>query len=131
MILQENIPMLGVPSMNDMHLQEMILINKLFTAIGKRDIELTTILFGEFVKHTTTHYAQEETLMKEKSYPEYQHHKEEHDRVLREINMVLDKLTVNKDLLMASAYLEGALAPWTIHHMQTLDSEASAFIESN
>ena len=122
MATQEQLPMVAIPSMNDTHLEEMIIINNLDTAIANSDVEAIPALLNELLEHSTIHFANEETLMQEAQYPDYQSHKSEHDRHLQELESLVSYFQRTKDPKAMYAYSTGNLTPWRIHHIQTMDT---------
>lgn len=122
MATQEQLPMVAIPSMNDTHLEEMIIINNLDTAIANSDVEAISKLLNELLEHSTRHFADEEAIMKEAQYPDYQSHKSEHDRHLQELGSLVNYFERTRDPKAMYAYSTGNLTPWRIHHIQTMDT---------
>lgn len=132
MTTQDQLPMVAIPSMNDTHLEEMIIINKLDTAIANSDVEAISKLINELLEHSTVHFAHEEAIMLEAQYPEYQAHKSEHDRHLQELGSLVGYFERTKDPKAMYAYSKGNLTPWRIHHIQTMDTTMAEYsIEKN
>lgn len=122
MITQEQLPMVAIPSMNDTHLEEMIIIDKLDTAITNSDVDAIAKLISELLEHTTIHFANEETIMLDAQYPDYQAHKSEHDRHLQELGSLVNYFARTREPKAIYAYSKGNLTPWRIHHIQTMDT---------
>lgn len=129
MITQDQIPMLAVPSMNDRHLEESFIINRLEVAVSNEDIDDVYLILRELLEHTRLHYVDEEELMKETLFPEYKTHKKEHDRHLHELKSVIEYFDKHKDPRAVSAYIEGSLSAWTLHHADTMDRELALFVK--
>ena len=129
MITQDQLSMVAIPSMNNTHLEDMILINKLSKAVQNKDIVLTSTTLSEFIKHTIVHFSDEEKMMEEKGFSAYTEHKAQHDRILHELKSVAKRFNEENDFLLVSAYVDGSLAPWLIHHVQTLDTQMAIFIK--
>ncbi len=133
MITQDQLPMVAMASMNDTHLEDIIIINKLSAALENKDVTLTSATLAELVEHTIAHFSGEEEMMREKKFPPYPVHKGEHDRVLNELKSIaqqFDAGTEEKDFRLISAYVDGSLIPWLINHIQTLDTVTAAFLET-
>ena len=122
MIIQEELPMVAIPSMNDLHLEESLLINKLETAAKSADIEATLQTLKELLEHTTMHFAQEEKIMRDAAFAEYNSHKAEHDRHLSELRSIIEYFDTRKDPNAILAYIDGNLQRWMIDHVKTMDS---------
>jgi hemerythrin len=114
--------MVAIPSMNDTHLEEMIIIDKLDTAIANSDVDAIAKLISELLEHTTIHFANEETIMLNVHYPDYQAHKSEHDRHLQELGSLVNYFERTREPKAIYAYSKGNLTPWRIHHIQTMDT---------
>ena len=128
MITQEQLPMVAMPSMNDTHLEDIIIVNRLSSAIDTQDSEEVAKIFAELVEHTIVHFSGEEEMMREKMFPPYPVHKGEHDRALNELKSVANHFYESKDLDFAKQYVEGKLIPWLIQHIETLDTVTAVFL---
>lgn len=131
MITQDQLPMVAMPSMNNTHLEDIIMINKLSTAANSKDFELCVSTLNELVAHTEVHFSTEEEMMREKNFPPYPIHKKEHDRVLNELKSITKIFSEGEgDFNLITAYVDGSLAPWLVHHIETLDTVTAAFLVS-
>jgi len=130
LITQEQLPMLAIASMNDNHLEEMLLIHKLDRVARENDINAVTETLNEYVEHSIKHFNDEEELMKEADYPEYLTHKGEHDRHITELKALVKYFAKNQDPRAIYTHIQGGLSPWIIHHMQTMDTEVSEFLQA-
>jgi len=130
LIRQEELPIVAIPSMNDTHLEDIILINKLSNAAESKDANSASAIFSELIEHTIVHFSGEEEMMQEKKFPAYLVHKAEHDRVLKELKAVGQRFDEEKDFELIKAYVDGALAPWLIQHVQTLDTVTAMFLKN-
>ncbi len=123
--------MVAMPSMNDTHLEDIIIINKLSAAVENKDIDSINTIFDELIEHTIAHFEGEEAMMREKKFPPYPVHKGEHDRVLHELKSIAKNFRESDgDFLLVTAYVDGALVPWLIHHIETLDTVTAMFLEN-
>lgn len=130
MITQEQLPMVAIPSMNDTHLEEIVIINKLETAARNNEIEEVSKILNELLEHTSIHFANEEEMMEEGLFPAYSTHKGEHDRHLNELKSLINYFEKNKDSKAIIAYLDGNLSLWLIHHIQTMDTITAKFLQT-
>ncbi|MBN2816468.1 MAG: hemerythrin family protein [Campylobacterales bacterium] len=131
MIVQEQLPMVAVPSMNDTHLEEMIIVNRLESAARSGDIQSVEKILQEFHEHSIEHFTSEETLMKESGFPAFHVHKAEHDRHLHELEALRKYFDTNRDTKAIVAYLDGNLVKWIIHHIQTMDTVSAMHIQTH
>lgn len=130
MINLEDLPVVALTSMNDTHLEEVTLINKLEEAAKASDLKAIETLLNELISHTEEHLAHEEEMMKEKGFPVYEGHKTEHDRHRHELDSVLSYFKEHQDPRAVSAYIEGTLSPWLLHHTKTMDTLTAQFLAS-
>lgn len=122
--------MVAIASMNDTHLEDIILVNKLSLAAQNKDADAASATFAELIEHTINHFSAEEAMMEEKNFPGYPTHKAEHDRVIKELKAVGQRFNEEKDFELIKAYLDGALAPWLIQHIETLDTVTAMFLKN-
>lgn len=122
--------MVEMPAMNDVHLEEMLIINKLSTAAQNDDIATTEATFRELIEHTIEHSKFEEDMMIEKKFPPYPFHKEEHDKALSEMHAEFDKFLSSKNTQAVRSYIEFNYIPWFLHHVETLDGVTARFLEN-
>jgi len=131
LIRLEQIPVLAIPSMNDTHLEESLIINRLETAVSDNDIDDVFLILRELLEHTRLHYVNEEDMMEKTSFPEFKTHKKEHDRHLAELRSVIEYFDRHKDPKAVHAYIEGNLSAWTLHHADTMDRALALFLEES
>jgi len=123
--------MVAIPTMNDTHLEETLIINKLETACTKFEVEAIPDILQELIDHTTTHFLNEEEMMKQSNFSGLEDHKRDHDRHLHELKALVKYFDKNRDPKAISAYIEGGLTRWMIHHVETMDTQAATFIQEN
>ncbi len=121
--------MVAIPSMNDTHLEEILIINKLDTAARDKDTTAVYEILKELLEHTEMHFDDEEDMMEEALFPAYKMHKGEHDRHLHELKAVIKYFEERKDTSAITAYIEGNLTPWLIHHIETMDTMTAIFLQ--
>jgi len=121
--------MVAMPSMNDTHLEEILIINRLDTAARKNDTKAVSEILQELLEHTTIHFFDEEDMMKDALFPAYQTHKGEHDRHLQELNALIQYFEEKKDTKAIYIYIEGSLTPWLTNHIKTMDTMTAMFLQ--
>ena len=129
MITQEQLPMVTMPSMNDTHLEEIVIINKLETAARNNEVETVSTLLKELHEHTALHFFDEEDLMEDAMFPAYQAHRGEHNRHLQELVALIEYFEKNRDTKAIYVYIEGSLTPWMINHVKTMDDVTARFLQ--
>jgi len=127
---QDQLPMLAIASMNDMHLEEMLLIQRLDRVSRENDINETAKVLKEYLEHSIKHFHEEEELMQASGFSEYLSHKAEHDRHIKELHALIKYFDKNQDPRAIYTHIEGGLSPWILHHIQTMDTQASEFLKT-
>ena len=128
MITQEQLVMVAMPSMNDTHLEDILIINRLSSAIEAQNSDAVKSILDELVVHTIAHFSGEEEMMREKMFPPYPVHKGEHDRALNELKQVSQQFNENRDLGFVKSYVDATLVPWLLNHIETLDTVTAMFL---
>ena len=131
MISLDQIPILAIPSMNDTHLEESLIINRLEVAVSNDDIDDVYLILRELLTHTGLHYVDEEALMEETDFPEFKTHKKEHDRHLGELRSIIEYFDKHKDPRAVDAYIKGTFSAWTLHHANTMDRDLALFVKED
>lgn len=128
MFFEDRLPLVAMPSMNDTHLEEVILINRIAEAIQKGDESRIGILLDELVEHTVAHFETEEAMMREKRFPPYLMHKGEHDRALNEMKMQVLSWKESHDNEALALYIGTTLPQWITQHVGTMDTVTANFL---
>ena len=130
LITQEQLPIVELSSMNDMHNEEIELITKLHAVAKNNEVEAVVILLNELIEHTAKHFANEEKSMQEAQFPDYHMHKHEHTKQLMDIQSIRSFFEMTNDTQSIAAYLHDSLTPWIIEHVENYDSSASEFLKN-
>ena len=131
MLLEEKyLPKVPFERMNEVHLRELEILNNLYRAIEKGDIPLIGKLLEDLLEDVKGHFSYEEDLMKKTQFFAYEIHKAEHDRVLKELNLLRDWWNKNKDPKRLGDYLKHQFVPWLIEHIQTMDTATATYLRN-
>lgn len=115
--------LLGLPEMDDTHRQFVDIVN----TMGEADKAGFIPLFEVLTKHTKAHFAAEERLMEASSFPATGEHREEHRRILGELER-FGKRVAAGSILMGRAYVIQQLPRWFDLHAITMDSALAAHL---
>ncbi|TNI17497.1 bacteriohemerythrin [Aeromonas dhakensis] len=116
--------MVQVPSMDNQHLGLFEAMNRLYQAvIDKSPAQLRKQRLDELLKLAIQHFADEEQVMEQAGYPELRRHKEEHARLLAELDTLMqrngpDDEEFNMELLVF-------LKNWLLNHISKVDKQYS------
>lgn len=110
----------GIGFMDADHAEAAELINALAATSGQRRQETLT----RFIAHCREHFAREEALMDQVGFFAQACHQGEHQRVLAELEQVLDRLGAGE---AQDAYFTQALPQWLLNHRNTMDFVTAEF----
>jgi hemerythrin-like metal-binding protein len=118
---------LGIESIDRQHRKLVGLINSLQTAVDySTGEEFERKALDELVDYTRTHFKYEEGLMEKHGYPDFESHRGEHERMIAQVDEVLEAYRQDQDNAMQNAieFLKG----WLINHINGTDKQYSKFL---
>jgi len=130
MIEKESVPLVSLDSMNEVHFEEIAIINELLEQFERKmDLEMFSKSFYGLLEHMQEHFASEEKFMQESGYPSLQMHKADHDKVLNEARYADMTLRNRKDEDAMREYLEDELIPWLDQHIKAMDVPMADYVK--
>lgn len=137
LIDKNNLPLVAMDFMNEVHVEDVDIINSLYDSILKYELENSESNFNDintkyqkWFEHTVEHFKNEEIKMQEMSFPPYPMHKGEHDNALNTMDSVFREWIQNKDCTKLKEYFTEYLKPWLIHHIQSMDTVTASFFKT-
>ncbi len=137
LINKENLPLVAEDFMNEVHYEDIDLINTLYKHIlefiKEESIEnkmLVINTYKQWYSHTVNHFKGEEKKMLELNFPPYIVHKSEHDNCLQRMVYILDSFKKDNNIKQLKEYLENDVTTWLINHIQTMDTVTAMFFKS-
>jgi len=117
----------NVKQFDDQHMKLVDLVNKLHDAmkVGKGSEVIGEVL-KSLVAYTQSHFADEERLMKQHGYPDYENHKKEHNQLVMQVQDVNRKVQQGSPALTQSVML--FLRDWLVKHIQGEDKKYGPFL---
>ena len=117
----------GIEKIDRQHKKIVSFINELYEAMqGGQGKDVLGKVLGDLVLYTKTHFATEEQLMTQHSYPEYQDHKNIHDKMA---SKVLDlNQQYHEGILTSPIQITNFLKKWLTHHINETDKKYSPFL---
>jgi hemerythrin len=130
MIDINEIPLVGFDEINTVHIEEVELLNKLYTLLDANQKEEKKILLtlNELLLHVREHFANEERLMKESYYPSLSMHKAEHGKIINEMQMQIILFRNRKDYELLREYFEEEIPTWLNQHIKSMDIILAEFL---
>lgn len=128
MINFDELPKVALDFMNQDHQDAVNLVNDIEKYYEAGDVDGAKDNLKRLQEHCKDHFSHEEQEMRAHSFPPYQVHKQEHDRVLMELDMVITQLENHGDLSKVSGYLKNEFPTWFAQHLATMDLRTAQFI---
>lgn len=117
----------GIEVIDEDHKKLLSLINNLQTAILYPTGEaFERQALGELVDYTKYHFAREEKLMQDNGYPDFEPHKEQHEKMIMEVSSYMDAYEKNREATIDD--LTSFLKTWLINHIAGTDQNYSQFL---
>ncbi len=137
LIDKNNIPIVAMEFMNDVHGEDIDIINSLFELIvnyEQNPSEENKITFNqtyqEWIEHTMAHFQREEKMMEEKRFPPYPFHKGEHDRALEKMHDIFHTWEKTNDIGILKIYFIEELPLWLENHIKSMDTVTAIFFRT-
>ena len=130
MLEKEKLPRVAYAMMNTVHEEEVELLEKLESALNQNPFKVMEVdqVLSELLAHTQEHFANEERLMKEVSFPAMMMHQGEHLRVLNEMKRIVSHWGQTRDPEVVREYFLETLTEWLMLHITTMDTVTAQFI---
>lgn len=130
MIDKESLPQVVYQEMNEVHEEEVDLLNSLEKHLKSTVLDISKVddILHTLLDHTEAHFSNEERLMKEVSFPAMMMHQGEHLRVFNEMKMVVNQWEMTRDADVVREYFLGTLTEWLMQHINTMDTMTARFI---
>lgn len=130
MIDKEHLPQVAYQEMNEVHEEEIDLLNRLESLLEDKVLNVSKVddILNTLLMHTEKHFSNEERLMKEVSFPAIIMHQGEHLHVFNEMKRVIGHWEATRDPEVVREYFLGALIEWLMRHINTMDTMTAQFI---
>ena len=129
MIKHQELPLVSLKSMNEVHFEEVAILNTLLEQLdNKSDFETLSKSLDRLLEHMQEHFSGEEKLMKETHYPSLQMHKSDHDKVLNQTRYAEMEWRNKKDEDALREYLEDEIVLWLDQHIKAMDTPMADYI---
>ncbi|MCF6251566.1 MAG: hemerythrin family protein [Methylococcaceae bacterium] len=125
----EDIPQVAMDAMNDVHRNELDIVNCVNVAILDNNIEEITRLCDSWLEHTRAHFNRENSMMEKYGFPAYDCHQGEHINAFEELESIVKAWKDTKDQHVLAIYVRDTWPKWYVNHISTMDIVTSAFIK--
>lgn len=137
LIDKQNMPLVAMEFMNEVHVEDIDIINELFDLIlqyeqdsSDKNKDLINQKYKEWYDHTVEHFKGEEMMMQEKNFPPYPFHKGEHDNALAIMDTLFTKWKDKDDIQILKQYFIEELPQWLVQHIQSMDTVTAMFLKT-
>ena len=103
---------------------------EIYNSVNKEDIDSYIQKLTALLQQSKTHFTQEEELMDEFKYPRSREHKDEHRKVLAEMQYFINNSNSMFGKKMLKAYYVEKLGDWFDLHLLSMDSDLAAFLKN-
>lgn len=111
---------MGIEEIDNQHQVLVDLLNQIHDAIQHHHgMEATRSIVTKLEEYTRVHFAVEESLMRILHYPQYEPHKKEHDKLIKQLDELREKLETGKASI--SFELAHFLKVWLTKHIMDVD----------
>ncbi len=111
----------GIDAVDHEHKELIELINRLDDEVRAKGASLAaSAFFGDLIRAISAHFALEERFMRERSYDHLGPHKDDHERLLDELIVIIDEF--EGDETANRAALAARLDAWFSRHFETHDA---------
>lgn len=117
--------LLNYDGMDDIHKEFVEIYNSVDTTSLQSFVNKLT----ELLEHSKKHFSFEEHLMDEHNYSTVREHKEEHQKVLHEMEYFIKNSQTSFGKRMLKAYYLEKLPDWFDLHLISMDSDLASFLK--
>jgi hemerythrin len=118
---------INVQAIDAQHKNLIALVNDLHEAMkSQQGTEAIGALLRRLITYSREHFSTEEKYMVDYGYPEYAHHKQEHDDLLAQILGLEQQFCQGDTLLSFAIWLD--LKGWALSHIVASDRQLGAFL---
>jgi len=123
MIDINTLPLVNFDEINQVHHEEVKILNSLYTLLDAPDSKDKEIILrlNELLLHIREHFANEERLMKESYYQSLNMHKAEHGKIINEVQMQIMEFRNRKELEPLKEYFKEDFPTWLDQHILSMD----------
>lgn len=117
-----------IPAIDEQHQELVNILNRLFIAVSLREgHKVVAGILDALLVYTQTHFALEERLMRAANYTDYEHHKEEHQKLIAQLDELTRKFMADEKPI----YFEmlAFLRTWLREHILGCDIHYSVALQ--
>lgn len=129
----DKLPRVELELMNDVHREEIALVNALGEQLltgadGLTDDAAISQCLAAWISHTQEHFEGENRLMQIHGFPPFPVHKGEHDQMLTQLSQIERTWQQDRDAAALAEFLYETWLPWFDTHVKTMDTVTAGFL---
>ncbi len=126
-------PRVALTSMNEVHEEEVELINRLGGLVlrgieGDTEPGLIDRTMVEWLAHTRAHFEAENRLMEIHGFPPCAVHKAEHSQVLARLEALREQWLSDQELELLAEFIFTEWRPWFDQHVNSMDTATALYL---
>jgi hemerythrin len=121
---------IGVPEIDHQHQELFIRIERLVRGITRGDRDEVGRLLDFLQQYVFRHFGDEERWMIRSAYPEYAHHKAEHERFIRDYEHMRQEYADKGPTVLTGMRVNNWIAEWLKIHISRSDMELGRYLAS-
>jgi hemerythrin len=123
---------IGVPAVDAQHQQMVLIMNDFLQACAEQRGKSKIMETLDFLLHyTATHFGDEEQVMRDHHYPDYDNHKQEHERFLQDVMILRQQVETHGATTLTTVKINRTLVDWVINHIQKNDQLIGNFMKAS
>ena len=120
----------GIEQIDTEHQHLISLIVRFYKAVQEgKARQMTTELITNLIDYTKTHFRNEEDLMKNHSYPDFEIHKNDHEKFIKEV--IEATQTYMQGGVLPSNKVLSFLANWLVDHILNHDKKMGLYLKTH
>jgi hemerythrin len=119
----------GIAKIDEQHMEIVVFLNELYDSMkaGKGKDTLNAVL-KSLMEYTRTHFTTEESLMKLYAYPDYEAHKQKHEKMTQHVLEL--KKQYDSGQISSPIQIANFLKDWLTKHIQGTDKSYGPFLNA-
>ena len=127
MIFEDKKHLLNYDEMDILHKEFIDIYNSLEDETAQSYKNVIMKMFEQSKRH----FCDEEKLMDKYEYPRVREHKDEHQKILGEMEYFISKSNTKMGQMLIKSYYKEKLPSWFDLHLISMDSDLASFIKNN
>jgi hemerythrin len=118
----------GDANIDQQHRRLFEIANRFSEAYEKRlGLPVLSNIFNELVDYTVVHFDDEERLLRDRGYPEFDQHKDNHERLKKLVQVYVDQFQQNVEGIEERAM--GFISTWLNGHILGMDKKYQSYLQ--